>query len=104
MAERRSMSSALSLKEAAFLRGESPEPRPNTEEPSIEEKVRRLSPSPAGRGRVPVTVRLEPDVAEPLSRASAERKNKRLEPYKQQDIIGDALKQWLLDAGFQLEK
>jgi hypothetical protein len=25
---------------------------------------------------------------------------KRLEPYTQQDIIGDALTQWLRDAGF----
>jgi hypothetical protein len=103
MAERRSMSSALSPDKVAFLRGESEEPRAGTGEPSIEEKVRRLSPSPAGRGRVTVTVRLEPDIAEALSRASAERKIKRLEPYKQQDIIGDALKQWLLDAGFQLK-
>ena len=47
-----------------------------------------------------VIVHLEPDVAEALSPASAERKIKRLEPYKQQDIIGDALKQWLLDVSF----
>jgi hypothetical protein len=50
MAERRSMSSALSPEKVAFLRGESEEPRAGTEEPNIQEKVRRLSPSPTGRG------------------------------------------------------
>jgi hypothetical protein len=100
MAERRSMASALTPDKAAFLRGESLEPRPRTEEQSTEEKVRTVSPAPGGRGRVTISVRLEPEVVEALSQASAERKVKRLEPYTQQDIIGDALKQWLQDAGF----
>jgi hypothetical protein len=100
MAERRSMASALGPKEVAFLRGESVQPRPSTEEQTTELKGQRVSPAPASRERVTVTVRLEPEVVEALSQASAERKLKRLEPYTQQDIIGDALKQWLRDAGF----
>jgi hypothetical protein len=110
MAERRSMTNALSPEKVAFLRGEAIEERPSAPEPSTSqqrtpqrstvEKVERPLPPPAGRGRITVTVRLEPDVAEALSHASAERKMRRIEPYTQQDIIGDALKQWLRDAGF----
>ena len=100
MAERRSMANALSPEKVAFLRGESAESRPSPEEQTTEPKVQRSSPAPAGRERVTVTVRLEPEVVEALSQASAERKLKRLEPYTQQDIIGEALKQWLQHAGF----
>jgi hypothetical protein len=115
MAERRSMTNALSPEKVAFLRGEPEEVPPSaperstpqrstsqrsTPQRSTVEKVQRSLPPQPGRGRVTVTVRLEPDVAEALSQASAERKMKRLEPYTQQDIIGDALKQWLQDAGF----
>jgi uncharacterized protein (DUF4415 family) len=100
MAERRSMANALSPEKVAFLRGENPQPRPSTEEQPPEPKAQRVSPAPAGRERVTVTVRLEPEVVDALSQASAERKLKRLEPYTQQDIIGDALKQWLQNAGF----
>jgi hypothetical protein len=100
MSERRSMANALSPEKVAFLRGETTQPRPAPEEEPAERKVQRVSPAPAGRERVTVTVRLEPEVADALSQASAERKVKRLEPYTQQDIIGDALKQWLQNAGF----
>ena len=100
MAERRSMANALSPEKVAFLRGESPPPRQAPEEPPPEPKAQRVSPAPAGRERVTVTVRLEPEVVEALSQASAQRKLKRLEPYTQQDIIGEALKQWLEQAGF----
>lgn len=107
MAERRSMSSALSPEKVAFLKGEPPESRPSVEEPRpSEENVRRVSPSPvvrdapAVRERVTLTVRLEPDVVAALVQASAERKVKRLQPHSQQDIVGDALKLWLRDAGF----
>ena|SRR5215475_5003802 len=110
MAERRSMTNALSPEKVAFLRGDPVEEPPIAPERSAPqrsrpqqttvEKAQRPSSSPAGRERVTVTVRLEPEVAEALSQASAERKMKRLEPYTQQDIIGDALKQWLRDAGF----
>ena len=100
MAERRSMANALSPEKAAFLRGESPPPHPAPEEPPPESKAPRVSPAPTGRERVTVTVRLEPEVVEALSQASAQRKLKRLEPYTQQDIIGEALKQWLQQGGF----
>jgi len=100
MAERRSMANALSPEKVAFLRGENVQPRPSSEEETPKPKVQRVSPVPVGRERVTITVRLEPEVVEALSQASAERKLKRLDPYTQQDIIGDALKQWLRDAGF----
>jgi hypothetical protein len=100
MAERRSMSNALSPEKVAFLRGEPGEARPSAPERRTVENVQRPLPPSLARGRVTVTVRLEPDVAKALSQASAERKMQRLEPYTQQDIIGDALKQWLQDAGF----
>jgi len=100
MAERRSMANALSPEKVAFLRGESPPPHPTPEEPPPEPKAQRVLPAPAGRERVTVTVRLEPEVVDALSQASAQRKLKRLEPYTQQDIIGEALKQWLQNAGF----
>lgn len=100
MAERRSMSHALSPEKVAFLRGEPEEEHPSAPERRTVEKVHRPRPPSPARGRVTVTVRLEPDVAEALSQASAERKMQRLEPYTQQDIIGDALKQWLQGAGF----
>jgi hypothetical protein len=104
MAERRSMASALTPEKIAFLKGDPPpEPHPSMEEQSswnIPEKVRRASPAPVGRERVTVTVRLEPDVVAALVQASAERKVKRLHPHSQQDIVGDALKLWLRDAGF----
>lgn len=107
MAERRSMSSALSPEKVAFLKGEPLESRTSVEDqrPS-EEKVRRVSPAPALRDtpsvreRVTLTVRLEPDVVAALVQASAERKVKGLQPHSQQDIVGDALKLWLRDAGF----
>jgi hypothetical protein len=100
MAERRSMANALSPEKVAFLRGESPPLRQAAEEQPPDPKAQRVSPAPAGRERVTVTVRLEPEVVEALSQASAQRKFKRLEPYTQQDIIGEALKQWLQQAGF----
>jgi hypothetical protein len=105
MAERRSMASALTPEKIAFLKGDPPEPHPSVEEQSpqsIPENMRMASPAPApvGRERVTVTVRLEPDVVAALVQASAERKVKRLHPHSQQDIVGDALKLWLRDAGF----
>jgi hypothetical protein len=94
------MANALSPEKVAFLRGESPPLRQVPEEPPPEPKAPRVSPAPTGRERVTVTVRLEPEVVEALSQASAQRKLKRLEPYTQQDIIGEALKRWLQHAGF----
>ena len=100
MAERRRMANALSPEKVAFLRGEHSEPQPSTEERRPAENGQDISSPPPERGRITITVRLDPDVAEALARASAQRKMKRLEPYTQQDITGDALKQWLREAGF----
>jgi hypothetical protein len=53
-----------------------------------------------GGERVSITVRLEPEVAEALFYASAKRKVSGVEPFTQQDIVGEALREWLRDAGF----
>ena len=50
-----------------------------------------------------LTVRLESDIVAALVRASAERKIRQETPYTQQDIISEALKQWLYEAGFWSE-
>jgi hypothetical protein len=93
--ERRSMADALTPEKVAFLKAETPE-----EPESRETRVVSESPLRSGRGRVTVTVRLEPEVVAALSKASAERKVRELHPYTQQDIIGEALKQWLEKVGF----
>jgi hypothetical protein len=95
MPERRSMADALTPEKMAFLKAETPQ-----EHESAETKTMTDAPLRGGRGRVTVTVRLEPEVAAALSQASAERKVNRHEPYTQQDIIGEALEQWLRKAGF----
>jgi hypothetical protein len=52
------------------------------------------------RERVSITVRLEPELAEALFYASAKRKVSGVPPSTQQDIVGEALRDWLRDAGF----
>jgi hypothetical protein len=61
------------------------------------------STSPAayrGRGGVSITVRLEPEVADALFYISAKRKVSGIEPPTQQDMVGEALRDWLREAGF----
>jgi hypothetical protein len=53
-----------------------------------------------GRAGISITVRLEPEVAEALFYASAKRKVSGAEPSTQQDIVGEALTEWLRNAGF----
>src|SRR5262249_48333047 len=95
MAERRRMADALTPEQEAFLKAESPEMQPRTEEqPAI------YAAPPAGKARITLTVRLEPDIAAALEHAAATRKMHQHLPYTQQDIVGEALKQWLRAAGF----
>jgi hypothetical protein len=61
------------------------------------------STSPAvyqGREGISITVRLEPEVAEALFYTSAKRKVSGIDPSTQQDIVGEALRDGLRDAGF----
>lgn len=51
-------------------------------------------------GMVPVTFRLPAHIPGALVRASADRKIRRLRPYTQQEIVAEALSEWLEKAGF----
>jgi hypothetical protein len=96
MAVRRNMTEALPPEQVAFIKGEAP---PATVA-STSDKPRLTSPGRSSRERVTLTVRLESDIVAALVRASAERKIRQETPYTQQDIISEALKQWLQEAGF----
>ena len=98
MAERRRMADALTPEQAAFLKAETPAMRE-----SAEEQQALPVPPPASKARITLTVRLEPDVAAPLTQAAATRKMHQRLPYTQQDIVGEALKQWLRATGFWSE-
>ena len=99
MAVRRNMADALPPEQIAFIKGETP---PATDA-SASDKLRPMSPGRSPRERVTLTVRLESDIVAALVRASAERKIRQETPYTQQDIISEALKQWLQKAGFWSE-
>lgn len=51
-------------------------------------------------GRVPVTTRCTPEVASALKRASLQRQLAGVEPYYVQDIMEEALEQWLRGKGY----
>ncbi len=102
MAERRTLTDAVgdawTAEETSFIKGG------NLKDPQGEgEKTAMPHTARAGRERVTITVRVKPDVAAALIRVTAERKIKHIEPYTQQDIIGDALEKWLSEAGFWSE-
>lgn len=95
------------------------EPAPESEGTSAEEEVgeerrtatparRPARPAPQKRSEpprllatllVPVTVRLRPEVASALKRASLERQLNGVETYTQQDIVEEALLPWLQAEG-----
>ena len=99
MAVRRKMTDALPPEQVAFIKGETP-PAAGATTP---DKPRSTSLGRSPRERVTLTVRLESDIVAALVRASAERKIRQEAPYTQQDIISEALKQWLHEAGFWSE-
>lgn len=130
MAERRSLSTALSKtvpgvddelvrsfvtqnqpSERAI--GESPKPVEPRRAVRIEpapvpatagEKPSRSKPKRGNRfqpvGLIPVTVRLRPEIAGALKRASLERELAGEEVFTQQAIVEEALEPWLASAGF----
>jgi hypothetical protein len=51
-------------------------------------------------GLIPVTVRLRPEIAGALKRASLERQLQGEELYTQQDIVEQALEPWLREEGY----
>lgn len=75
-------------------------PRPERSEP-IRKPVRRTKPhgvTPVGL--IPVTVRLRPEIAGGLKRASLERQLAGEETFTQQDMVEQLLEPWLRDNGF----
>jgi hypothetical protein len=72
-------------------------------EPARPEKrpVRRPKPSKVTPiGLIPVTVRLRPELAGALKRASLERQLAGVELFTQQEIVEQALEPWLRDEGY----
>ncbi len=76
---------------------ESPKPT-STERPRIRRRVKSAGVNPVGL--IPITVRLRPQVAGALKRASLERQLSGEEPSAQQDIVECVLEPWLRTNGF----
>lgn len=74
--------------------------RPGPAEPSRKsgKKVKPHGVTPVGL--IPVTVRLRPEIAGALKRASLERQLGGEEPYTQQDLVEQLLEPWLRENGF----
>jgi hypothetical protein len=85
-----------------------PEPQPQAigvaqpEPPKAEKKpVKRSKPSKVTPvGLIPVTIRLRPEIAGALKRASLERQLAGEELFTQQDIVEQALEPWLREEGY----
>ena len=80
---------------------EEPHDAGTTYEPKVEQRPRRRArPSKvAPVGLIPVTVRLRPEIAGALKRASLERQLAGEELFTQQDIVEQALEPWLHGEG-----
>jgi hypothetical protein len=80
---------------------EEPPPPARTHEPKAEQRPRRRArPSKVTPvGLIPVTVRLRPEIAGALKRASLERQLAGEELFTQQDIVEQALEPWLYGEG-----
>jgi hypothetical protein len=78
---------------------------PHAEDDSPEVELPKPAPKRKGKGRlpvglIPVTVRLRPEIAGALKRASLERQLAGEDTYTQQDIVEQALEPWLRSEGF----
>ena len=63
-------------------------------------RSRKKSPGIAPVGLIPVTVRLRPELAGALKRASLERQLAGEEDYTQQELVEQALEPWLRSLGY----
>ena len=63
-------------------------------------RKRKGKKSPVPVGLIPVTVRLKPEIAAALKRASLERQLSGEEVYTQQDLVELALEPWLRSEGY----
>ena len=70
--------------------GDKPSPPPPAAAPQLQ----------ALAGRVPLTTRIRPDIAQALKRASLERQLAGVMPNTVQDILEQALEPWLKDLGY----
>jgi hypothetical protein len=73
------------------------EPRPSTPEPITPPLAPQM---PQQAGRVPLTTRVRPELANALKRASLERQLAGQLPNSVQDILEQALEPWLRDQGY----
>jgi hypothetical protein len=87
MAENRR--SLITPEKLAFLKGE--------REPQQQSESRRPTSLQveAKEDAVTVTYRLRPSIIKALRRVSFERKEQKVEPWAQQDIVNEAIEQWL---------
>lgn len=76
----------------------------SVEKERVEVKPVRQKPKKANRfqpvGLIPVTVRLKPEIAGALKRASLERELEGEDVFTQQDLVEQALEPWLQKHGF----
>lgn len=56
---------------------------------------------PQFRSRVPLTTRCSPELASALKRVSLERQLSGIEPYRMQEILEQALEDWLVAQGYR---
>lgn len=77
----------------AVSKQEASEPKPTRSKPK---KLSRLQPV----GLIPVSIRLRPEIAGALKRASLERELEGEEVFTQQDIVESALEPWLQSQGY----
>ncbi|APZ94507.1 hypothetical protein [Fuerstiella marisgermanici] len=106
MTERRSLvegvkeSSKLTEKEEEFIYGEKKPSGPSFAAASVPRTaatpiVAAAPVLPQMTGRIPVTTRCRPEVASAIKRVSLQRQLAGVEPYTVQDIMEQALEQWL---------
>ena len=79
------------------------EPQSARESESVDDKhhgKRQTQKTAVRVGLIPVTVRLRPEIAAALKRASLERQLAGTEPHTQQEVVEQALRPWLIREGF----
>ncbi len=117
MAKRRTLGEGLTPDEEAFLNG-TPKPEKAKSEPKTQKEkkpmnqpalkqefvpppsIEGVAPPPMQFGMVGLNTRVEPAISAALLRASVERKIQRRSRAAVQDIVNEALTDWLKKAGY----
>ncbi len=104
MSERRSLVTGLDetpelrAKEEKFVFGdEAAKPETPLKEVSKEAEPQQQKILPQMEGRVPVTIRCRPEIASSVKRVALKRQLDGIEPFRMQDILEQALENWLRD-------